>query len=47
MSLNRAAELAGISSEDFKTELADRGIDREAGFLDDDERARQLDEFDG
>jgi len=35
VSLNRAAELAGVSAEAFKTELADRGIDRDAGFLDD------------
>ena len=33
-SLNRAAELSGLSVEDFKTELAERGIPRDAGFLD-------------
>jgi len=35
VSLNRAAELAGVSVEALKTELADRGIGRDAGFLDD------------
>ena len=47
VSLNRAAELAGVSTEAFKAELSDRGIDREAGFLEDDERADKLDEFTG
>ena len=31
VSLDRAAELAGVSTEAFETELADRGIDRDAG----------------
>ena len=38
MSLNRAAEIAGQNTEAFKTTLADRGIQRDIGFLDDDER---------
>jgi predicted HTH domain antitoxin len=32
VSLNRAAELAGVSTEEFKTEFAERGIPREAGY---------------
>lgn len=46
-SLNRAAELAGLSAETFKTELSDRGIDREAGFLEADDREAKLDGFSG
>lgn len=42
VSLNRAAELAGVSAEAFKAELADRGIDRDAGFLDDSSREDRL-----
>ena len=45
VSLNRAAELAGISTEEFKDELSERGVARESGFLDDDERKRKLDTF--
>lgn len=45
VSLNRAAELAGVSTEAFKDELADRGIDRDAGFLETGERERTLDGF--
>jgi predicted HTH domain antitoxin len=45
VSLNRAAELAGVSAEAFKAELADRGIDRDAGFLDDSSRADRLETF--
>lgn len=47
VSLNRAAELAGASTEQFKDELADRGIDRDAGFLDAGDRKSELDEFSG
>ena len=43
VSLNRAAEHAGVSTEEFKTELAERGITREAGFLEADEREGTLD----
>ena len=46
VSLNRAAELAGLSAEEFKAELSDRGISREAGFLDEDQRERKLDVID-
>lgn len=45
VSLNRAAELAGVTTEAFKTELTDRGITRDAGFLDEDERDHALEEF--
>jgi predicted HTH domain antitoxin len=34
VSLNRGAEIAGVSPEEFKTLLADRDIDRDIGFLD-------------
>lgn len=47
VSLNRAAELAGCSAEVFKAELSDRGVERDAGFLDRSERERLLDERDG
>lgn len=47
VSLNRAAELAGTSTEGFKDELSDRGISREAGFLEDAEREQKLDGFSG
>ena len=33
VSLNRAAERAGVSTEECKTDLAERGIAREAGFF--------------
>ena len=42
-SLNRAAELSGLSVAEFKTELAERGIPRDAGFLDDAARDEALD----
>ncbi|CAP12951.1 UPF0175 family protein [Halobacterium salinarum] len=45
VSLNRAAELAGVSVEAFKDELADRGIDRDAGFLTDAQRDDHLQTF--
>ena len=45
VSLNRAAELAGVSAEAFKKELMDRGIDRNAGFLDDSSRKERLEMF--
>ena len=40
VSCNRAAELAGLSAAAFRDELADRGIDRDAGFLRDAQRER-------
>ena len=45
VSLNRAAELAGLSAVAFRDELADRGIDRDAGFLRDSHRESQLETF--
>ncbi|WP_096389031.1 UPF0175 family protein [Halopenitus persicus] len=45
VSCNRAAELAGVSTAAFRDELADRGIDRDAGFLSDTSRERQLETF--
>lgn len=42
-SLNRAAEIAGHSSEEFKELLRERGIRRDVGFLDEDERDERLD----
>lgn len=45
LSLNRAAEVAGVSAERFKDELEARGYDREAGFLDDESRTEKLQEY--
>lgn len=45
VSINRGAELGGVSTEEFKTELAERGIKRDAGFLEDDQREAISDEF--
>lgn len=45
VSCNRAADIAGVSAEAFRDELADRGIDREGGFLSATERAQRLKEF--
>ncbi|WP_424014096.1 UPF0175 family protein [Halorubrum xinjiangense] len=45
VSLNRGAELAGVSTEPFKRELADRGINREAGFLSESVREDHLETF--
>ena len=42
VSLNRAAEIAGQNTEAFKTTLADRGIQRDVGFLDEGERHERL-----
>lgn len=47
ISLNRAAELAGTSTEEFKDELSDRGWSRDAGFLDAADRETTLDGFNG
>lgn len=43
MSLNRAAEIARYSPEEFKELLRERGIGRDIGFLDEDERDERLD----
>lgn len=42
VSLNRAAEIAGHSAEEFKELLRERGISRDIGFLDEDERDERL-----
>ncbi|WP_436935727.1 UPF0175 family protein [Halovenus marina] len=42
VSLNRAAEIAGMSPEEFKDVLSDHNVDREPGFLSEDERKDQL-----
>ena len=42
VSLNRAAEIAGVSAEEFKNILSDRGVERDAGFLSDEEREDRL-----
>lgn len=42
VSLNRAAEIAGLSTEEFKDALAERGIKREPGFLSEDDRDEEL-----
>lgn len=42
ISVNRAAELAGVASEEFKAELAGRGIRRQPGFLDAGDREEKL-----
>ncbi len=38
VTLNRAAEIAGISSGEMKRALEDRGIELHRGFIPDDER---------
>lgn len=45
ISLNRAAEIAGSSPEEFKELLAERGVSRESGILSDDEREQRLNDF--
>lgn len=42
VSLNRASEIAGLSPEEFKNELSDRGVDRNPSFLSEEERNDQL-----
>lgn len=44
VSHNRAAEIAGVSPEEFKEVLHERGIPRTAGFLSEAERDRKLGE---
>src|SRR6056297_3280570 len=43
VSLNRAAEIGGHSPEEFKELLRERGISRDIGFLDDEDRDELLD----
>ena len=45
VSLNRAAEIAGVSPEEFKEILDSRGIARDAGFLSTEEREKKLEEL--
>lgn len=45
VSFNRAAEIAGLSSEEFKELLHERGIARDASFLSSAERNRKLGEL--
>jgi predicted HTH domain antitoxin len=44
VSLNRAAEIAGMSPTEFRELLHDRGISRPASFLSDEDRDEQLGE---
>ena len=39
----KPAELVGVSAEEFRTEFAERGAPRDAGFLEPDEREETLD----
>lgn len=45
VSLNRSAEIAGLSTEAFKETLAERGVERDVEFLSADERTRILDDL--
>jgi len=45
VSLNRAAEIAGLSPEEFKEMLSQRGVSRSAGFLSEDARDEKLSSF--
>lgn len=45
ISLNRAAEVAGLSAEEFKQALDTRGERRPGSFLSDEERTERLTEF--
>lgn len=45
ISLNRAAELSGMSPEGFKQLLEDAGVSRPGGFLSEDARERKLADF--
>jgi len=42
ISLNRAAEIAGSSPEEFKEILSERGISRNPGFLSEENREEKL-----
>jgi predicted HTH domain antitoxin len=42
VTLNRAAEVAGLSTEEFKGKLAEHGVTREPGFLSEEERDEEL-----
>jgi len=45
ISLNRAAEVAGLSAEEFKQALDTRGERRPGSFLSEEERTERLTEF--
>lgn len=45
ISINRGAELAGLSPSEFRDLIAERGLDRPAGFLSEDERTERLNEL--
>jgi predicted HTH domain antitoxin len=45
VSLNRAAEFAGVSPEEFKDLLRSRGVDRDAGFLSAEDRTENLEQL--
>ncbi|MDL0131924.1 UPF0175 family protein [Halobacterium salinarum] len=45
VSLNRAAEIAGYSPEEFKEILRERGVSRTLGFLSKEEREEQLEKL--
>lgn len=45
VSLNRAAETAGYSPEEFREILRDRGISRDIGFLSEEEREERLEDL--
>ncbi|MFA1610049.1 UPF0175 family protein [Halobellus rubicundus] len=45
VSLNRAAEIAGKSTEEFKEILKNRGIERSIGFLSEEDREQRLNEM--
>jgi len=45
VSLNRAAEFAGVSPEEFKNLLRSRGVDRDAGFLSAEDRTENLEQL--
>ena len=45
VSLNRAAEISGLSPEEFKQTLSERGISRNASFLSEDSRDEKLSGF--
>lgn len=42
VTLNRVAEVAGLSTEEFKQKLVEHGVMREPGFLSGEERDEEL-----
>ena len=45
VSLNRAAEIAGVSPAEFKEILQSRGVDRDAGFMSEEDREEKLEKL--